>query len=92
MQMEPCWFMRLLNKNNCVVQLESTGAILHIETSKDLDMSKASMVSPMNPAQGMVGLGPYVDFKFTECVLHMNWNEPSYPLPNRPKKKTRNMK
>ena len=81
--------MRALTKNSCVVQLESTGAILQIETKKDLDMSQARMVSPMNPAKGMVELGPYVGIKFIECYLEVSWNEPSYPFPIRPKKRDR---
>jgi len=90
--MEPCWFMRSLNHKNHVVQLENTGAILLVELKNDLDMSKAMMVSPMNPSRGKIGLGPYVGYKFIECELDVTWNEPSYPVSTRPRKRDRNTK
>ena len=84
---QSCFLLRFECRNTCVVRLEETGAILRIHLAKPLDVSRACMISPFEPAKGRVELGKYENNMHTECVLDVDWPTMRYPEPARFKRK-----
>jgi hypothetical protein len=76
-----CQLIRHLNRSECVIRLEASGAFLHIRLASPLDVTRACMVCAINPSPGMVTLGPYVKGYFTESTLEIDWPARTYPPP-----------
>jgi hypothetical protein len=76
-----CHLIRHLNRHECIVRLDSSGSFLHIRLVSPIDVTRACMVSAVNPSPAMVTLGPCVKGVFTESVLQMDWPVRSYPPP-----------
>lgn len=76
-----CHLIRHLNRYECIVRLDSSGAHIHIRLVSPLDVTRACMVCAINPSPAVVTLGPCVKGVFTESVLQMDWPVRSYPPP-----------
>ena len=81
---QDCHFLRHMNKEECVVRLVSSGAILCVSLAVPLDATRACIISALKPAPARVLLGDLHLGKFLNCQLEVEWPAPtSMPDPTR---------
>lgn len=86
-----CQFIQFTQKNACVVRIVSTGAIVLVNLREPLDLSRACMITALNPAKARIQLGEYKSGGFHDCELDILWpaKRQIYPPPKRFVKKQR---
>lgn len=81
---QDCHFLRHINRDECVIRLASSGAILCVSLAAPLDATRACMISALKPARARVLLGELHMNKFLKCQLDVEWPVPvSLPDPAR---------
>lgn len=82
---QECHFLRHLSRDECVIRLAGTGAILCVGLAVPLEATRACMVSALKPAPARVLLGSSEKdpFRITGCRLEVEWPMPSMPDPTR---------
>lgn len=85
-----CQFLRYIGRQECVIRLVSTGAIIQIKLRDPLDVTRACILSALKPANGRVLLGRADDGQpfNQDCVVDVDWpskltNSPPMPPPAR---------
>jgi hypothetical protein len=73
--------MRFVRRNECVLRLRSTGAIILARLRHPLDQTKACLISPLKPIVSQVLLGPMSNNGFDECDLQIEWPETYRTIP-----------
>ena len=71
----PCDFLRHVHRQECIIRLHSTGAIVQIRLDEPLDVTRACLVCALKPAPGRVQLGEpgEKDGVFAGSVLEVDW-------------------
>jgi hypothetical protein len=86
--MTDCWldchFLRLVNREECIVRLVQTGAILCVSLKAPMEATRACVVSALKPAPARVLLGELHQNKFQGCEVQVEWPAPpTLPDPTR---------
>lgn len=86
-----CRILRTLHKTNCIIQLQETGAIIEIQVSQPLEVTKACLVCATHPVRARVKLGRMHNNVFYDCELtDVQWPGPqTFPPPARYQNKKR---
>lgn len=80
-----CQFLRFIQRETCVIRIESSGAIVQVYLVEPLDISRACVVSAIRPVYARIQLGKYMEGCFHQCRLDIKWPEKlqSYDPPMR---------
>lgn len=68
-----CQFLRCINRQECVVRLKESGAIVHVVLKEPLDVTRACIVTALFPLDAAVSLGKVCNHKFVACALKVDW-------------------
>lgn len=77
----PCDLMRALTRHSCVIRLHDTGAVMAIELTEPLDITRACLACALLPVSGHVRLGAYESHRYTGCVLRVQFQDLVFPEP-----------
>jgi hypothetical protein len=87
-----CHFVRFLQRDTCVIRIESSGALVQVYLLNPLvELTRACVVSAMNPVPARVCLGQYSQGCYQACELEVQWpeNKALFSAPVRYVKKAR---
>jgi len=87
-----CYIVRTMSRTSCAIQIQDTGATVSVELKTPLDLSRACLISAINPVPAVIKLGPLKDQVFTDCdILNIVWPQPQkFAPPMRFQRKLRN--
>ena len=70
-----CDLLRHMHRQECVVRLSTTGAIVQVRLVEPLDVTRACLVCALKPAPGRIQLGEPCekDGVFAGSVLEVDW-------------------
>jgi hypothetical protein len=68
-----CHYVRFLQRDACVVKIESSGALVHIKLTQPVDVSRACLVTAIYPVPARVCLGRYSEGCYHDCKIEIDW-------------------
>lgn len=72
-----------------MVRLETTGAVIPVVLTHDIDRKRSPLLNPLRPVQGKIKMGTLDKEGFLDCELQINWESQqieSFPPPQSYKK------